>query len=553
MLVLGILLAGEWLDVDVPEPVRVRAAEDDKVGWLTREVRRLLLDPHPSSESEERFGSLEHDLFHFRLRKRFRDKVRFIGYRLTTPSRPDEWHPVRIGFRSVPLHALTRPLKLGVRLLPALWWYVRHRSQLRGSSRGRRASGDGVTSIDPQQSAGREPRTTKVAPLDRRGEFRVLQLVQTRQRRGAAVFAVALSEEFRERGLAVRTVYLYGYAGTEPLPLAGGDIDLRGRQDHPFELLPGLQPGLLKRVREAIRDFRPDIVQVNGGRTVKYGAAARRLAGDSHPWKLIYRNIGMPSDWHSSWHRLAAYQRAIMPEIDGVIGVTGESLRDATRLYGLDVPMEIIWNGVDPKKLSGVDDPTAVRTAFGAAPDDRVMLFLGSLSEEKRPDRFLHTVQAVSESIPTVRAWIVGDGPVREGAERLARELGVAERCSFFGFQDDVAPFLAAADALLITSDSEGMPAVALEAGYLGLPVVSTRVGGLAECIEDGATGFLVNSDDKLVDATVRLLSDAELRRRIGEGAGRHIREHFTIGRIADRYLEFYHRVLGTSPEVRAA
>ena len=77
---------------------------------------------------------------------------------------------------------------------------------------------------------------------------------------------------------------------------------------------------------------------------------------------------------------------------------------------------------------------------------------------QQRPDRFVRVMQHVTKSLPDAKGWIVGDGPLRAATEKLVQELGLQESVRFWGYQADVAPFLAAADALLVSSDSDGIP-----------------------------------------------------------------------------------------------
>src|SRR4029079_872302 len=93
--------------------------------------------------------------------------------------------------------------------------------------------------------------------------------------------------------------------------------------------------------------------------------------------------------------------------------------------------------------------------------------------------------------------WIVGGGPLRETLERQVHTSLLASSTRFLGVQHQVANYMNAADIVALTSATEGMPAVLLEAGALGLPVVTTRVGGVAECVLDGKTGILVQPSDE--------------------------------------------------------
>lgn len=375
--------------------------------------------------------------------------------------------------------------------------------------------------------------------------MRILQIVQRPQRRGAELFAFDLSGRLESLGEEVRTLYLYGFEGERRLTLRDTDSSLEGVDDHPFERFPGFHPAMLGRVVREIREFDPDIVQVNGSRTVKYGAAAKAVSRSNGRWKLVYRNIGIPSDWHSSataW----VYRKAIMPRMDGVVGVSRFSLEDAEALYRFRVPSTVIPNGISPARLNVVEGRDALRDRYRSSPDDLILLFVGYMEEAKRPDRFVRVLSRVARKIPRVRGWIVGDGPLRGKAEGLSRDLGIRDKVRFLGYQEDVASFMNAADLLVVTSDTEGIPGAVLEAGYLGLPVVSTKVGGLPECIVQGETGVLVDGDPEegLTRAIVRLGSDEESRREIGGRARARIVDELTIGPIADRYLAFYRRLL---------
>ena len=379
--------------------------------------------------------------------------------------------------------------------------------------------------------------------------MRVLQLVQRPQRRGAELFARDLAGALERRGARCRTVYLYGAEHDVSLTPRPDDVVLDGAEGHPAERFPGLHPGLLGRVRNAIRVFRPAIVQANGARTVKYGAAARGLDGDRDGWRLVYRNIGLPSDWHDSRAKLAAYRAAVVPRLDGVVSVSERALADARRVYGLEIPAVVIGNAVDPRRLGEPGDRDTVRARHDVEPEAPVLLYLGSLTPEKRPERFLRLVQAVADQMPEVRAWMVGDGPLRDDCRSWMQSLELENRLRIMGEREYVAPYLAAADLLVVTSDSEGMPASVLEAGWFGVPTVAPRVGGLDEAVLDGETGLLTppGDDDALFDAVLRLLRDGTRRHEMGRRARGRVRSRFTIERAAERYLVFYREVLGAS------
>lgn len=375
--------------------------------------------------------------------------------------------------------------------------------------------------------------------------MRILQLVHSPQRRGAEVFALQLSQQLDRRGEETRIVYLYPTEGDGGLSLRHQDRLLGGAVRHPLEKIPAFHPGLVARLIKEIRSFRPDIVQVNGSRTVKYGSLATRLE-TRRSWALIYRSIGNPRDWAGGRLRRAAYGRLVVARVDGVVGVSRRTLQVVRELYRIAAPSVCIPRGVDPEDLAPRQTRASLRGREVTPDASPVIIFAGSLTPEKRIDRLLRVFRQVSRSQPEARLWLVGKGPLRPELEQQAATLELSHAVRFCGARSDIGSYLNAADLLALTSDSEGLPGVLLEAGIAGLPVVATRVGGVGECVLDGETGFVVEAHDEtgLADGLLRLIAEPELRRRMGQRARQWVSQRFSIDKIAERYLGFYRETL---------
>jgi glycosyltransferase involved in cell wall biosynthesis len=374
--------------------------------------------------------------------------------------------------------------------------------------------------------------------------MKVLQIVQKPQYRGAEVFASQLSQRLCEQGHDVRIACLYHHKATKGLRLRSQDSILAGQENHPFEKIPGFNPFLLHQLFKVITKFKPDVVQVNGARSVKYGAMARHFNRDGR-WVLIYRNIGNPQDWVRGWHYRSLYRKLIMPRIDGIVGVSQNTLQSVKHSYRLSIPMTHIPRGIAPETLIPKRTKDVVRREEETPLEAPVILYVGGLTPEKRLDRFFRVVHRVLENIPNLRVWVIGEGFHRTELERQIKKIGLVDTVYLLGVKENVADYMSAADLLLLTSDTEGMPGVILEAGWLGLPVVATRVGGVPECVLEGGTGLLVQPDDEvgLVQAVVQLLQQPETRRQMGRRAREFVQERFTIDKIAPKYLEFYQQV----------
>jgi len=147
----------------------------------------------------------------------------------------------------------------------------------------------------------------------------------------------------------------------------------------------------------------------------------------------------------------------------------------------------------------------------------------------------------------TVELWMVGDGPERGPAERLARELGIERSVVFLGKQNNIERLLPQALVSLVPSDHEAFGLAALEAMACEVVPVATRTGGVGELIQDGENGFLepVGDIDSQVARVKLLLEDPALRRRMAKRAGETARVRFATTQIIPRYEEVYRRVLG--------
>ncbi len=145
--------------------------------------------------------------------------------------------------------------------------------------------------------------------------------------------------------------------------------------------------------------------------------------------------------------------------------------------------------------------------------------------------------------------WLIGDGPDMETVKAVLRQGQVEEDVHYWGLQHDVAPLLAQTDLLLMTSLSESFCLAALEAMACGVPVLSTRVGGLPEVVIHGKTGFLFPVGDQKTAArfAVDLLSDPTRQRMMREMAVRQA-ARYDHHQIVPIYENLYQRLLYRQP-----
>jgi glycosyltransferase involved in cell wall biosynthesis len=159
-----------------------------------------------------------------------------------------------------------------------------------------------------------------------------------------------------------------------------------------------------------------------------------------------------------------------------------------------------------------------VRARLGLGPGERVLVSAGRLNAQKA----LHVALEALARLEGVSLVLAGDGELRDALAARAGELGLDVRVRFAGSlpRVEVLALFRAADAVLLSSAWENFPHVLVEALAVGTPVVATRVGGVAEIVEDGVSGLLVPAGDPeaLADAAGRLLADAGLHERLRAG-----------------------------------
>lgn len=180
------------------------------------------------------------------------------------------------------------------------------------------------------------------------------------------------------------------------------------------------------------------------------------------------------------------------------------------------------------------------------------LLSVGRLVPVKNASALIEAVARLADEFPDIRCTLVGDGPERARFERLAADLGVADRVTFAGAvgQDDILDYYRAADVFVLPSFAEGVPVVYMEAMAMGLPTIGTAVGGTTELIEHGESGLIVppGNLDKLVEALRRVLSDDALCARLSAGGRRKVVAEFEISRIGAQVADLFARQLGGAP-----
>ena len=226
---------------------------------------------------------------------------------------------------------------------------------------------------------------------------------------------------------------------------------------------------------------------------------------------------------------------------DAVTAVSSSLRSDTYKLFGINADIEVIPNFICPSHFMNLDG-THHRDDF-AQSDEALICHISNFRPVKRIPDVIQTFAKIAAARPA-RLMMVGDGPDRPAAERLARELGVAEHVAFLGKLKNPLEALAIADLFLLPSESESFGLSALEAMACGVPVVATEAGGLPEVIRHGVSGMLAPTGDveTMAKHALFLLDPANLSRFREQAKDRA--SAFDIRKVLPTYLAAYARIL---------
>ena len=374
---------------------------------------------------------------------------------------------------------------------------------------------------------------------------RVLLLITLAEVGGAQSYVAALLPALAERYDVTLAAYGEGPLREAAARSGARFVPLRNvrRPINPLRDLAGLIE-----LRRLMRRERPHVVHANSSKAGVLGRVAAATTGVPIRFFTVHRwAFSAYSGLASLLYRFADRTMASLTTV--TICVSERELADGLQAGTCSAERSVVIH-------NAVDLAAAPRSRH-----DRATPRLIAVGRLKAPKDFLTLIRALAGlSNQGYEALIVGDGPDRTAVEAEIRRLGVEDRVQLAGERSDVPELLAASDVFVLSSRSEGLPVSVLEAMAAELPVVASGVGGLAELVDDGATGILVPPGDEpaLAQALERMVEDSELRQRFGAAGRARAESSFDLSAFQRAHLELYDRQLGlagavTEPPVELA
>ena len=295
----------------------------------------------------------------------------------------------------------------------------------------------------------------------------------------------------------------------------------------------------VRSLRELVADTAPHVIHVNDIWWVPHTIAAVRGSSGRRP------------------PIVAHVRQEIEPEkvrrygLESVQAVIAISKQVEQALIGGGVSpnaVQTIYSGLQFSDTTPAPQGAASYGAYGLSADAVLLGTVAHLFVRKGYDVMLRALPAIIQEVPAVQYLIIGTGDAayERQLKALAATLGVADHVHFAGFQENVAPFLAALSLYVHPARMEGFGIAVVEALAAGKAVVATRVGGLPEVVDHGRTGLLVNPDDPegLSAAILSLLRDEGRRKEMGERAARVARERFDLSASVGAIERLYRQAM---------
>jgi glycosyltransferase involved in cell wall biosynthesis len=306
------------------------------------------------------------------------------------------------------------------------------------------------------------------------------------------------------------------------------------------------------RLADLIRRERPTILHTHTAKAGAVGRVAALLAGRARPPIIVHTFHGHVLRGYFSRFVTFGFrtlERLLARVTTTLIAVSPEVRDDLVELgVARESKFAVIRLGIELEQRvgNGVHARAETRRVLGLAGDPFVVGWVGRMTAVKRTDLVVRTLRSLVDRGVDARLLLVGDGPDRDALERLAHDLGVVKRCLFLGYQEDVARFYDAIDAMVLPSVNEGTPVSVIESLAARRPAVATRVGGTPDVIRDGVDGFLVDSDDPdaLAERLAELAGDASRRAAMGEAGRSRVLERYAVARLVDDVDRLYRELL---------
>jgi glycosyltransferase involved in cell wall biosynthesis len=316
-----------------------------------------------------------------------------------------------------------------------------------------------------------------------------------------------------------------------------------------------------RELRKLIKSFKPDIVHTHAA---KPGALGRLAAASLNVPVILHTFHG--HIFHSYFSSVKTKffintERYLAKKSDAIIAISEQQKKELAVDFKIapSDKFRVVPLGFDLDRfqINQEEKRKKFRTEFNVQEDEIAIGIIGRLVPVKNHYLFLKAIKHVFDNSPKkIKAFIVGDGETRKDLEHVAREVGIsfstensAEHIHplvFTSWRSDVDVINAGLDIICLTSFNEGTPVSLIEAQAANKPIVSTRVGGIADIVIEGQTALLadIQNTELFCNHLLHLVEDDDLRRRLGKNSHEHVMNRFSYQRLVTDMSRLYYELL---------
>jgi glycosyltransferase involved in cell wall biosynthesis len=297
-----------------------------------------------------------------------------------------------------------------------------------------------------------------------------------------------------------------------------------------------------KKLYKILKEEKPDIVHLNSSKAGGLGSIVARLLGIK---KIIFTLHGLASN-----EKRPLYQKYIILFFHWLtillstktISVSMKTKIDLRELPFIKDKIEVVRNGIKPfSYLEKNQASKELQQITNIKENDFIVGTISELHKNKNVDTMIDVVSELKDKIPNIKYVVIGEGEERSRLQLKIDTIGLNENVLLIGKVENAKRLLKAFDIFVLTSKTEALPYVLLEAGFVGLPILASRVGGIPEIIDNDKSGILVRPrKEDIKNGLIYLLKNPNLMIQFSNEINKKIKEDFTFEKMMEKTLQIY-------------
>jgi len=234
--------------------------------------------------------------------------------------------------------------------------------------------------------------------------------------------------------------------------------------------------------------------------------------------------------------------------MNAIITINQEDYKTAKKMFKKKRVFKLPGIGINTRKYQPLEKNStqAIKRDLNIKTDEKVIGMIAEFNPGKRHIDLINAAKIVIKKYPQTKFILVGIGSLKNHFEKLVKKLNISQNFIFTGFSEDIANLLSIINLFVLPSHREGMPRSILEAMASNKPVIATNIRGCREEVVDGETGLLfpIKNPEALADAIIKILSNPELAKKMGQAGRKRVIENFDEKMVLEKELKIYQELI---------